>query len=71
MLAEGQMTYQQHLEIRRRWMQGAEAEFWGWVGAKEKKLLPYSKDPYLQQRYEQGREDGQTALMCDALRTER
>ena len=61
------MTYQQHLEVRRRWMRGAEAEYWGWVGAADKPI-PYSKDPYLQQRYEQGHADGQAALAFDALR---
>ena len=68
MLAED-MSYDDHFEVRRKCMHGAMAEYHGWVSARHAPSpLPYSCDRYLQQRYEQGYEDGKTALICDTVR---
>ena len=62
-------TYSEHVEVRRKWVRGAEAEFAGIVSAQWPNAPPrYSSDPYLQSRFEQGRQDGKTALMLDEER---
>lgn len=67
------MTYQDHLEQRRKWVRGAEAELGGFIAAAmhdtPDSLPPWSKDDYLQMRYEHGYRDGQAAILQDAHRT--
>lgn len=57
------MTYQEALEIRRKWYRGAAAEYTGFMdaGSSTKRTLMFEAQ-YEQQRYEQGYTDG-TAIL--------
>jgi hypothetical protein len=58
------VTYNEHLDWLKRQVLGAEAEVQGFLSAAvTDRLLPFSKDPYLQQRFAQGYEDGRMKLL--------
>lgn len=66
------MTYEEGLAIRKKWMEGATAE---WMGFWDSKLDPkerdgslYKHDPYRQQRYELGLADGLAMLQADQVK---
>lgn len=56
------MTYDAHLEWLIRQEAGARAERYGFVDARLSITAPFSGDPYEQQRYQQGYEDGKIML---------
>lgn len=59
--------YQEHLDQRRRWRDGAEAELQGFIAAEVFPApKPYSTDPYIQGRYLEGFIDGQYLRNEDA-----
>jgi len=55
--------YDDHKAKRQQWMKGAEAEYHGFCSAQfaTRCLECYSHDPYIQQRFTQGYEEG---IMC-------
>jgi hypothetical protein len=58
------VTYDEHLAWLKRQVLGAEAEVQGFLSAAvTDRLLPFSKDPYLQQRFAMGYEDGRMKLI--------
>jgi len=64
------VTYNEHLAWLKQQQVGAMAEFHGFINAQwATKPAPYSQDPYVQQRFESGYEDGKMMLSVD--RTER
>ena len=56
------VTYQEHLEFLVKQEMGARAERYGFVDARLHVTAPFSGDPYEQQRYQQGYEDGKVML---------
>jgi hypothetical protein len=64
-------TYNEHLEFLKRQEVGAIAELQGFISAQwANQVTPYSNlDPYAQQRFEHGYEDGKAILVVE--RTER
>lgn len=60
------VTYQEHVAQRKKWLEGARAELAGFIQA----VMPgdpprYSRDEYEQQRYMQGFADGRTVLQVE------
>ena len=52
---DGAISYDEHLAKRKKWVDGAVAEQLGFQAARwDEKPRQMSKDPYLQQRYDQG-----------------